>query len=205
MSALKNIGIVFANLENASWPTEIQSVLAVAIDKVPAGRSAVVLWKSNNVWSEELPIESIVSDFILGPANSRTNVEWEFFGNGITRSYRSGSKTPESYLNWLVFRRLGPKAYARRTEAPKHAIENSTLKTLDKVFTRDVANNVWHLPSSKSFKKTLDRLQSLLSWSDETALLVDKAGRKKRMWVKGTYSEDLIGKANKVAYEPFAK
>jgi hypothetical protein len=201
MSASKPVGIVFVDLAHVRSKKLVDLVLRKAMPYVPPGRSLVVVWKTVDVWRKEFPFESVVSDFVLRTAKEREFNEWVFFGNGITRSYKAGAKSPDCSWNWLIFRRLGDKAYVRRKDSKKHTIRENTLSTLDKVFTRDIANNVWHLPSSRAQKRTLDRLQSLLSWTDETGLIVSRNGVKRRSATKQNYSDDLIGKAIKTPYQ----
>lgn len=194
------VGMVFVDLEGCTSRSGVRRLLDNASSRVPEGRHLVAIWKASSAWGKHLPLESIVTDEILGVPADRHDSSWEFFGNGITRAYRSGSTTPTTEVPWLIFRRTGDKPYIRRKTVPNNVLASSTLRTLDKVFTRDIANNVWHLPLTRARKATIDRLQSLLSWSDESALLVTSRGMQKRLAHDISYDLDLIGRAQKVPY-----
>jgi hypothetical protein len=71
----------------------------------------------------------------------------------------------------------------------------------DKVFTRDVANNVWHLLADNFKERVITRFSTLLTWQDEEFFVVDQS---KTTEVKDRKAlilkEDLVGVPNKVAY-----
>ena len=97
--------------------------------------------------------------------------------------------------------RKGEKAYKRRLSASKDLLESSKLEALQPAFTRDVANNVWHMRNGRGLNHVIDRLGSLLAWSDERILVSDMTTIRARSRKRPAYNEDLIGRPTKYPYE----
>lgn len=80
-------------------------------------------------------------------------------------------------------------------------LKRNTIPVADKVFTRDVANNVWHLLNDDFKERVITRFSTLLTWQDEDFLIVEPS---KTIEVKErkalVLKEDLVGVPNKVPY-----
>ena len=100
----------------------------------------------------------------------------------------------------VIFRRKGEKAYKRRLSASKDLLRRSELDTLHPAFTRDVANNVWHMRNGRGLNHVIDRLGSLLAWPDERILISDMTTIRARSRKKPAYDKDLIGRPTKYPY-----
>ena len=71
----------------------------------------------------------------------------------------------------------------------------------DPVFTRDVANNVWHLSEENLIDRLIARFSSLLTWQDEDFVVVSgtkisQVTDRKKLDLKS----DLVGVPTKVPY-----
>lgn len=195
-------GAVFVVFDTESV-REITKISREAAKRVPEGRLLFALWRVKDAWTSNTPIESTFLTSLLGSPAKRTDQNWGFYGTGAVRLYEKNGKRPTSTLMWAAVRRSGEKAYTRvrNGEISPDAIEQSTIHVSHKVFTRDVANNLWHLRSKNGLNRTIERLQFLTTWSDEIVLIC-RAGRfTKRKHTAGTFNEDLIPVANKILYE----
>ena len=105
------------------------------------------------------------------------------------------------HRDFIIFRRKGEKAYKRRLSASKDLLESSKLEALQPAFTRDVANNVWHMRNGRGLNHVIDRLGSLLAWPDERILISDMTTIRARSRKKPVYDKDLIGRPTKYPYE----
>lgn len=200
MRKVAKTGAVFAIIPKSSTSLESSKILTDAMSRTPEGRHLIVLWSPVGKWGPAEPVEALATEVVLNCPSDRTESNWEFFGNGITRCYRSKSTDVANVWSWLIFRRAGAKPYSRKNEVSERTKATSTLDTLNKVFTRDVANNVWHMPVRSGASGTIRRLQSLLTWSDETIVVVSKTRRERRPFIKQNHARDLIGVAVKVPY-----
>jgi hypothetical protein len=199
----QNIGVVIIDVSDIKSKKNIVDLIKSGIKDVPDGRSLVIMWESKNNWILTVPVESIATETVLGQIKDRGSEYWEFFGNGVARIYRKDLQSVESNMNWIIFRKDGEKAYKRRHVADATVVNESRLSTLHPVFTRDVSNNVWHLPSSRAKNQIVLRFKSLLSWSDEIGILHSSRGRKTVKHEPLIFEKDLIGKAAKVSYGYF--
>ena len=175
-----------------------------AIRSTPAGRFLAVIVPLNLCWEESAPIESQVVARVLGVPSSRSdNSEWEFFGNLAIRACSLGgpwrSVLHESSV--ILLRRSGEKIYERRRTATLEIIDRATLPTLHPVFTRDVANNVWHLPVKGFNTNIRRRLGALLAWSDEAIVLITERSRRRLPVLPMDLTQDLIGIPRRRDYE----
>jgi len=71
----------------------------------------------------------------------------------------------------------------------------------DPVFTRDVANNVWHLSEENLIERLIARFSSLLTWQDEDFIVVSgtkisQVTDRKKLDLKS----DLVGVPSKIPY-----
>jgi len=180
----------------------IRKQVAEAAELVTEGRYLISLFESPTSWDSHLPIEAYVISEILGPIENRSN-EWEFFGNGAIRAYTyKGNKFGLSKTyQWNSLRRVGDKPYSRRHEVSASFLKKNSIPVADPVFTRDVANNVWHLKQSDLFPRIISRFACLLSWQDEEFVHFNQ-GKSKTVehQSKLELSEDLVGVPTKIEY-----
>ena len=197
------IGLVIVDLTSSRSEREGVRLTKSAMGSVPPGRCIVFLWKPRVTWGGQIPCESVVAETVLGEQVHRESKDFEFFGNGTTRGY-SKVKSSLQYagcLHWLIFRRIGPRAYSRRATISEAVRSRSELPVLHKVFTRDAANNVWHLRWTNAKSHTIRRLQGLLAWSDESLLLVDARRKTHRPIATVDLTQNLVGVATREIYE----
>ncbi len=205
----KPIGVVFVLADGITAASLKRKVLQASAS-VPEGRLLFVVWSQADTWKKSLPVESIVTQAVLGPVPTRDNSAWDFYGCGTARLYKNKGTRPSSSVMWVGLRRRGPKAYLRlRSETVPASIERaSRIPVSHKVFTRDVANNVWHLTEPRGIQKVVARLQSLTTWNDEIAEIHNAAGVSKRKHQTVSLDNDLVPVASKIEYQiqdfPFA-
>lgn len=199
------IGMVFIDLLGVEAISK--DLLKVAMEKTPAGRNLVILYDLPSEWGETPTTESDLVREILGSPVERTNeFEWEFSGAVVVRfcNEKVDDRSLDSEAALAIFRRTGDKAYKRRKNADPKIIEKSTLESLHPVFTRDLANNVWHLKVDKKSNRVISRLSPLLAWSDENILVF--AADEEQSLLKNNQlnlTDDLIGVAQKSSYDGF--
>ena len=191
--------------------------LKTLLAKTPPGRHCAIIydlqnhenpnndsnWEGVSIWYEPLLMENVLGDASRhdGSTDSDAN-EWEFFGNLAVRfcKPKKESRQITDEIGVLLFRKKGEKTYKRKTEVPKKIKESSTINTLHPVFTRDVANNIWHMKSQKSRYNIVDRLSTLLAWSDEKVLVSKNSKLKTRGRSQGDFDLDLVGVPKKIQY-----
>jgi hypothetical protein len=195
------IGAVLVNLTGISSRKEMLPLVSEALVALPEGRNVIVMWEQDSNWGPRIPMESWVTQEICGQPNARTSSEIDFFGNGVVRIYKSRQTTPTSTWQWLSFRRQGEKAYVRRKSVTADLLEAGSISTLDPVFTRDAANNVWHMTSQSSQTKITSRFQVLLTWPDEDTLVITNRASRRIAYPLVSFSEGLIGVADKTPYQ----
>ncbi len=192
--------ITFIPSTASSSASEIKDQLNKAKELVSEGRYLIVVFEAPNDWESHLPIEAFVIEQTLGGIHNRS-ADWEFFGNGVIRTYTSKALRYSKAYQWTIVRRAGDKPYARRGSLSATTLKRNTIPVADKVFTRDVANNVWHLLADNFKERVITRFSTLLTWQDEEFFVVDQS---KVTEVKDrkalVLKEDLVGVPNKVAY-----
>lgn len=195
-------GAVFLLLGDESADEVAASVLKAA-DRVPEGRLLFTIWQVTEDWTASTPVESVFLTTMLGSPSERTDETWEFYGTGTVRLYRQNEPRPSSTVMWAAVRRVGSKAYLRIRQGniSDAIMRSSTIPVAHKVFTRDVANNVWHLRAQNGLIRIVERFQFLTTWSDEVALLYRSGRFTKRKHTAVTFEDDLIPVAQKVPYE----
>ena len=155
-------------------------------------------WRLARNWVEAVSVEV----FLDPPSDRSKDDDWEFFGNIAVRLCRprANRRLLMREAGVVIFRRKGEKAYKRRLSASKDLLRRSELDTLRPAFTRDVANNVWHMRNGRGLNHVIDRLGSLLAWSDERILISDMTSIRARSRKKPAYDKDLIGRPTKYLY-----
>jgi hypothetical protein len=172
------------------------------------GRIFGLIWEYGDSWNQGLAIEAEACRFAIGEETARTEDrtdEVEFWGNLVVRIYNEVDLSLVKTLGVILFRRSGPAIRLRKNESDLLTDANR-IDTKAYAFTRDYANNVWHLLEPNSELKVAERLSELLMWSDEALLLIDRAGKSHHIEkFTNSKSNDLIGSAQKVPYRYLAE
>lgn len=199
----RGIGVVIIDIPFGELARDAGRRVAESLHHVPQGRCLVAVYETTRDWSATEPYESVICRSALGPPEERQQAEFEFFANGVSRSYRRNRDqlTLSGNLHWIVFRRLGDRAYRRRESLRPTELRRNELPVGHKVFTRDVANNVWHLNAQTARSTTMNRLCCLLAWRDERALIVKKSGKRSRAIIAMDLDSDLVGVAQRTPYD----
>jgi len=167
---------------------------------VTEGRYLITVFEAPNDWESHLPIEAFVISETLGGIHDRST-DWEFFGNGVIRTYTSKALRLSKAYQWTIVRRSGDKPYARRGSLSAATLKRNTIPVADKVFTRDVANNVWHLLNDNFKERVITRFSTLLTWQDEDFFIVEPSKTSEVKDRKAlVLKEDLVGVPNKFPY-----
>lgn len=162
------------------------------------GRQCLVIWEVKTLREKQTPFETKILDTFLEPASARGKEDqWVYFGNGAIRCYDNSNKLVKTYF-WIMLLKKGPKAYKRIKSVTQDIFEKSRIPVDDYAFTRDVANNVWHLRSRYHMKTILDRFKNLASWADERILVVLPEGQTRRQIGQLDLGKDDIPKVEKV-------
>ena len=201
---MTDVGLVVADLLKMRVVSRMEALVRRAQRDTPPGRVLAVLMPMPKLWNPSIAYEELVHRVVLPVADMRSNSEeWEYFGNLAVRGCRlsEGRRVIEAEVGVALYRRAGEKAYRRRHSLTEDILESSVLPTLHPVFTRDVANNVWHLEGGRLAIPIVERLGALLAWSDETILLL--RGRSRQVLTRKALALDsgLVGKPEKVDYE----
>jgi hypothetical protein len=201
MSKAPAIGSVFVVIDEEK-ATEVRATVKAASLDVPDGRILFVIWKQSDSWAPSVPVESISVSTILGDPTDREESKWDFYGCGTARLYAMRGQRPTGTAMWVGFRCKGEKAYLRNKgdKLPANTVLASTIPVSDKVFTRDVANNVWHMSDQGGLDQVVSRLQSLTTWSDEIALVYKDGERRCKEHTTMVLTDALVPVANKVEY-----
>jgi hypothetical protein len=167
---------------------------------VTAGRYLISVFDTPTNWESRVPLEALIVSGTLGNIENR-NLEWEYFGNGVVRCYKGKTLKLSRTLQWNIIKKIGAKPYKRRSEFSIAKTKQNTIPVKDPVFTRDVANNVWHLNEENLIDRLIARFSSLLTWQDEDFILVSgsritKIEERKKLVLKS----DLVGVPFKVPY-----
>lgn len=179
---------------------EIIRQVEISSSYVTAGRYLISVFDTPTNWESRVPIEALVVSGTLGSIENR-NSEWEYFGNGAIRCYKGKSLKLSKTLQWNIIKKIGDKPYKRRNEFSIAKTKQNMVPVKDPVFTRDVANNVWHLNEENLIDRLIARFSSLLTWQDEDFFVVSgpnisKIDDRKKLELKS----DLVGVPSKVPY-----
>jgi hypothetical protein len=179
---------------------QVQSQIQRSTELVTEGRYLITVFNVVENWEKRIPLETLTLASTLGSVEARSS-DWEFFGNGAIRCFKSSNLRLSKTLQWNIVRRTGDKPYSRRPVLGKTALSRNTIPVSDKAFTRDVANNVWHLKDEDLDARLAARFSTLLSWNDENFIVLNGTktlnieGRT-RLDLKG----DLVGVPTKIPY-----
>ncbi len=207
MARARPVGLTALVVDVDATDSAIRKRAELMMSKTPEGRCCAVAYEMPQATHRRLPrnwVEAVSVEVFLGPPSDRSEGdEWEFFGTIAVRLCRPrvGKRLLMREAGVIIFRRKGEKAYKRRLSASKDLLESSKLEALQPAFTRDVANNVWHMRNGRGLNHVIDRLGSLLAWSDERILVSDMTTIRARSRKRPAYNEDLIGRPTKYPYE----
>jgi len=184
--------------------TDIESAALAAGGRVAPGRALFALWQPPQSWAPTPPVESMFLRATLSSPPTRPSGEWTFVANGAVRLYGTPPVRPVATLMWCAVRRTGAVAYERlRNGTVSDDVRHrSEIPVAHPVFTRDVANNVWHLPARGGERQVLARLRALTTWSDEEFLILKDGRWRRAPSAPLDLGMDLIGSASRVDYRP---
>ena len=149
-------------------------------------------------WQPTICWEGIVNSKLRG-LNYENNL-WDFYGSGAIRFYSEETKGLVDTSAWLLYRKPGLKPFHRVKSEKKSFLKKAKLDTLHKVFTRDVANNVWHFWQESDEMKVFKRFIALLSWPDEKSLYVSESKNQEIDCSELDLDSEVIGVPTKVGY-----
>jgi hypothetical protein len=195
----KTVLSLFKDSSSMDSDSIIQQV-KISSSQVTSGRYLVSVFDAPTNWDSRVPLEALVVSNTLGNIENR-NSNWEYFGNGAIRCYKGKSLKLSKTLQWNIIKKIGDKPYKRRNEFSIAKTKQNTVPVKDPVFTRDVANNVWHLNEEHLIDRLIARFSSLLTWQDEDFVVVSgskisKIDDRKKLVLKS----DLVGVPSKVPY-----
>ncbi len=198
-TAITSISISFSNRISLSEP-ELRKTIAEMSEMVSSGGYIFVLTEFEKTIKPGLSIESIVLRELMKTPENRDD-SWLFFGNGAIRGYSEVNKKLSSTWQWLILQKSGEKTLSRRKTASQKLLKEVTLPVTHFAFTRDVANNVWHLPDKSILQNTINRFGALLSWPGDVMLHSHNGKLPEKVEIrKMDLANDLIGVAQKKIY-----
>ena len=189
-------GLVVLRLAGTEAPELIGPAAQAALAATPPGRFLCVLWPVPLAWTDETPVEAIVVETLLGTPEARREDAEEaltLHANLAVRSYGDDPLVPFRCFQVLVLRRAGPRLLERRKAAGGAPEAAAKLDTTRPAFTRDWANNVWHVRDDGAEARIIARLSRLLRWPDEVVLLIGADGAASPLVVAEAPQADLVG------------
>lgn len=164
-------------------------VLRRALAAAAPGRFVAALWQVSLAWADEPPVEAAALAALMPPPEARSEDASEavaFHANLAVRTYGADPLWPVRCFQALLVRKAGAKPTARRGESAELEAA-ARLDTRAPAFTRDWANNVWHLRDAGAERRIVGRLAALLAWPDETVRVFAADGAA-RTWSRGRAS-----------------
>ncbi len=199
---MKRTGLVIVDIsKGANWD-DIRRLALKAISMVPEGRMIALIYVLPKQWGGSIPTESIFLETIMGKPSARVGEPaWIFFGSVFVRacSVRGNRRVTKDEYGVLLLRRCGPKPYERRHVASRALLRKAEMQTLHPVFTRDVANNVWHIPANDAVRRIVQRLGALVAWPDEEIAILRVRSTRFLKNEPLFLDDDLIGIPQKVS------
>lgn len=189
-------GLVVLRLAGTAAPGVIARRARDALAETPPGRFLCVLWQVPLAWTDEAPVEAIVAEALLGPPSARREDAAEdvmLHANLVVRSYGEDRLLPCRCFQLLVLRRAGPTLRARLKDAAGAPAAAARIDTTRPAFTRDWANNVWHLQDGDAEARIIARLSRLLCWPDEAVLVCGPDGHQMHERLGEAGRGDLVG------------
>jgi hypothetical protein len=195
----KTVLSLFKDSNNLDSDAIVQQI-KISSSHVSDGRYLISVFDAPTNWDSRVPLEALVVSGTLGNIEDR-NSDWEYFGNGAIRCYKGKLLKLSKTLQWNIIKKIGDKPYKRRNEFSIAKTKQNTVPVKDPVFTRDVANNVWHLNEENLIDRLIARFSSLLTWQDEDFVVISgakisKITDRKKLVLKS----DLVGVPSKIPY-----
>lgn len=198
-SAITSISMSFSSRIAFSEP-ELRKTITDMSDLVSSGGYIFILTEYGKSLMPGLSIESIALRELMNTPEKRDD-SWLFFGNGALRGYSEVNKKLSSTWQWLILQKSGEKTLSRRKTSSKKLLKEVTLPVSHFAFTRDVANNVWHLPEKSILQNAIGRFGALLSWPGDVMLHSQNGKSPQKVEIKKmNLANDLIGVAQKKIY-----
>ena len=200
----KESAVTSVSLSISNRVTFSEEDLTATINKlcqlVSSGGYVFVMTEFGKSFKPGMSIEAIVLRELMNSPDKRDD-SWLFFGNGAIRGYSEVNKKLSSTWQWLILQRSGEKTLTRRKTASNKMLKDVTLPVSHFAFTRDVANNVWHLPEKTIVQNAINRFGALLTWPGDV-MLHSQNGKSPLVFEakKMDLSNDLIGVAQKKIY-----
>ena len=194
-------GLAWSLLPADATRSLCRRVTACARGMVAEGRFAALMWGVSRQWHAQPPIEAWMGEGMLGDPTERGDDAFGLHAHLAVRAYGDDRIEPVATYRVLLYRRRGPLPFARKHEVGD-LLDRDRLDTTRFAFTRDVANDVWHLPAEDAVTATVARLARLLIWSDERVVRITGGGdvvADLRSRAHG--AGDLVGVPHKVPYE----
>lgn len=199
------VGTVIVHIGVGTSATALKSLVSKAKVLTPEGRCLSVVIPLPTDWAKQKPYEALTTSCVLGAAKERVGEpKWLFSGNVTVRLCKvvKGERQVIAELLVLMYRRSGEMSYKRRQTAGAEVVLKSTIAVEHAVFTRDVANNVWHLLERNHSVTLRRRISMLHTWSDEDTLVVSDDGVKAFRHQVENLNNAIIGVPTKRSYLP---
>jgi hypothetical protein len=198
-TVITSISMSFSNRMDLS-ELELRNAINEMSELVSNGGYFFVLTEFGKSFKPGLSIESIVVRELMNTPEKRDD-SWLFFGNGAIRGYSEVNKKLSSTWQWLILQKSGEKTLSRRKTSTKKVLKEAALPVSHFAFTRDVANNVWHLPEKSIIQNAINRFGALLSWPGDVMLYSQNGKFAKKVEIgQMDLTNDLIGVAQKKIY-----
>ena len=194
-----SVAVSYSNRISLSQ-TDLENTIDQVSKLVSDGGYIFIFSEFRKSFQPGISIESSILRKLMNAPEKRDD-SWLFFGNGAIRGYSDTTKKHSSTWQWLILQKAGERTLARRKVSTKKMLNSVELPVSHYAFTRDVANNVWHLPESSILPNAINRLGALLSWPGDKVLYSQNGKAPKEFEVKKMdLANDLIGVAQKKIY-----
>lgn len=191
--------LIIFNISSSTNIEYFKSKISDSFDQIEEGRYILVTYDVPFTWAKSICWEGILNEVFR--TSSYVDKLWSFFGSGTIRYYQRESSTLLETSNWLLYRKPGDKPYKRAKTIKKEILEFSRLDSLHKVFTRDVANNVWHFWIEDKSSSEFDRFAGLLMWPDEEGQIITETGTLNLKNQKLKLDKNVVGVPTKIPYK----
>lgn len=191
--------LIIFNISSSTNIEYFKSKISDSFDQIEEGRYILVTYDVPFTWAKSICWEGILNEVFR--TSSYVDKLWSFFGSGTIRYYQKESSRLLETSNWLLYRKPGDKPYKRAKTIKKEVLEFSRLDSLHKVFTRDVANNVWHFWIDDKSSSEFDRFAGLLMWPDEEGQIITETETLNLKNKKLKLDKNVVGVPTKIAYK----
>lgn len=146
MSILRDkTSIAFSVSKSSNYSLlEFESKIRELSEEISNGGYLFLLTEYSQHFQPTVSYESLALRTLMGSPLNR-NTDWLFFGNGVIRGYTPAKKKLSSTWQWVILQKSGERTLAKRHTSSQLQLSKSAIPVSHPAFTRDVANNVWHL------------------------------------------------------------